>query len=205
MPVAASRAHCSESRSRVLNAAYTLFVQSGYTDVSMQQIADEAAITKATLYHHFRDKQDLYIETMRFGIDRTSAYFSEALRDATDLNDVAIAIARYYTGSHKTDMQRLASDFRRHIDKDTQRQAWSELQQPWVGLHPALEAAIARGEVMDTDVDLLARYFFGAISGIAMVQRVRHPDEDLNEDELRTMVDYVVRGLRPVPEGSPLS
>ncbi len=51
----------SESRNRVLDAAYPLFVQQGYKAVSMQQIADAVSINKATLYHHFRSKDDLFL------------------------------------------------------------------------------------------------------------------------------------------------
>jgi AcrR family transcriptional regulator len=47
----------SETYSRILQIARRLFVQQGYTATSMRQVAGEAGIGKATIYHHFPDKQ----------------------------------------------------------------------------------------------------------------------------------------------------
>jgi len=47
------------TRKRILDAAYVLFRRKGYTRVSMDEIATAAAVTKRTLYYHFRSKDDL--------------------------------------------------------------------------------------------------------------------------------------------------
>ena len=51
-------------RGRILREARLLFTAQGYAAVSMQQIADAAVVNKATLYHHFRDKEDLFLSVM---------------------------------------------------------------------------------------------------------------------------------------------
>ncbi len=47
----------SETRETILQVANRLFVRQGYTATSTRQIAAEAGIGKATIYHHFTDKQ----------------------------------------------------------------------------------------------------------------------------------------------------
>lgn len=47
------------TRKRILEAAYRLFRRQGYSRVSMDEIAASAELTKRTLYHHFRSKDDL--------------------------------------------------------------------------------------------------------------------------------------------------
>jgi len=47
----------SETYDKILQTAQRLFVQQGYTATSMRQVAAEAGIGKATIYHHFSDKQ----------------------------------------------------------------------------------------------------------------------------------------------------
>jgi AcrR family transcriptional regulator len=42
---------------RILSTARRLFVEQGYTATSMRQVAEQAGIGKATIYHHFADKQ----------------------------------------------------------------------------------------------------------------------------------------------------
>jgi len=47
------------TRQRILDAAYKLFRQKGYTRVSMDEIAAATAVTKRTLYYHFESKDSL--------------------------------------------------------------------------------------------------------------------------------------------------
>lgn len=48
-----------ETYDKILQTARRLFVQTGYTATSMRQVAEEAGIGKATIYHHFPDKQSI--------------------------------------------------------------------------------------------------------------------------------------------------
>lgn len=49
----------TQTRRRILDAAYTLFRRKGYTRVSMDEIAVATAVTKRTLYYHFTSKDHL--------------------------------------------------------------------------------------------------------------------------------------------------
>jgi AcrR family transcriptional regulator len=48
-----------QTRQRILDAAYGLFRRSGYSRVSMDEIAAAASVTKRTLYYHFESKDAL--------------------------------------------------------------------------------------------------------------------------------------------------
>lgn len=50
------------TRRRILDAARVLFVRSGYPDVTMQEIAREAAVAYQTLYAQFGSKLQLAVE-----------------------------------------------------------------------------------------------------------------------------------------------
>ena len=49
-----------EKRARILQAAKSIFLKMGYHATSMDQIAEEAAVTKLTVYNHFQDKANLF-------------------------------------------------------------------------------------------------------------------------------------------------
>jgi AcrR family transcriptional regulator len=53
------------TRKRILDSAYRLFRSRGYSRVSMDEIAAAARLTKRTLYHHFRSKDDLLADVLR--------------------------------------------------------------------------------------------------------------------------------------------
>lgn len=47
----------SDTYDTILSVAKLLFTKQGYTATSMRQVAEAASIGKATIYHHFPDKQ----------------------------------------------------------------------------------------------------------------------------------------------------
>jgi AcrR family transcriptional regulator len=51
-------------RQRILNEATRLFARSGYSAISMREISAACGITKAALYYHFKDKEDLIVDIL---------------------------------------------------------------------------------------------------------------------------------------------
>ena len=59
-----------ETYNKILSAAHRLFVKQGYTATSMRQVAEAAGIGKATIYHHFPDKQSIVMALLQRNIAR---------------------------------------------------------------------------------------------------------------------------------------
>lgn len=53
------RSSAEVTRQRIVQAAYELFHRQGYARSSVDVIARKSGLTKRTLYHHFRSKDDL--------------------------------------------------------------------------------------------------------------------------------------------------
>lgn len=47
-------------RQRLLDAAHTVFLRDGYRGATMERVADEAGVSKQTLYNNFGDKEELF-------------------------------------------------------------------------------------------------------------------------------------------------
>ena len=69
----------TKSKTGILDLAIPLFAQSGYAGVSMRDIANEVGIKAASLYHHFPDKQALYLQAMAHAFEDKAQGFAEAL------------------------------------------------------------------------------------------------------------------------------
>jgi AcrR family transcriptional regulator len=52
-------------RAELLRAGERVFTESSYEDVSIEQIAETAGVSKNLLYHYFSGKRELYLETIR--------------------------------------------------------------------------------------------------------------------------------------------
>ena len=54
------------TRRRILEAAYGLFYRKGFTRVGVDVVAEEAGVTKRTLYDHFASKDELLAAVLQF-------------------------------------------------------------------------------------------------------------------------------------------
>ena len=48
------------SRDKILDAAETLFAQRGYSGVVLREVAEAVGLGKSSLFHHFKNKPELY-------------------------------------------------------------------------------------------------------------------------------------------------
>ena len=48
-------------REQILVAAKSLFIQHGYHGLAMREISDAVGVSKAALYYHFKDKEELFL------------------------------------------------------------------------------------------------------------------------------------------------
>ncbi len=111
----------STTRDRVLRVATRLFAGRGYGMTSMRDIARAARIRAATLYHHFRSKDDLFVDVLDRQQDR--------LRD----------IMNTVLAEH--------SDFRTQISEMVKRSFDYHLKNPdlaWLGIRAALGDGLQR-------------------------------------------------------------
>ncbi|MWA08133.1 TetR/AcrR family transcriptional regulator [Streptomyces sp. BA2] len=59
-PVPVTRMRRAERREQILGAASRAFARTGYVATGLDEVAEEAGITKVLLYRHFESKADLY-------------------------------------------------------------------------------------------------------------------------------------------------
>ena len=53
-----------KTRQAILKTATKLFLQKGFGETSTRDIAKQIGITQPALYHHFSDKEVLYLDVM---------------------------------------------------------------------------------------------------------------------------------------------
>jgi AcrR family transcriptional regulator len=69
----------NETQDRLLNTAGDLFAGLGYAGVSMRDIARAVGITQAAIYHHFPNKDTLYIAAASFLFEQLAVGISDQL------------------------------------------------------------------------------------------------------------------------------
>ena len=67
-----------EKRDAILTAGYRVFSANSYRKSPMQQIADEAGISKSLLFHYFENKKELYLYLWEAACEYAVAQMTEA-------------------------------------------------------------------------------------------------------------------------------
>jgi AcrR family transcriptional regulator len=70
-----------EQREMILERAAALFARGGYPGTSMNQVAEACGLSKATLYHYYRDKYALLVSIADGHVTRLQAIVDEAVAE----------------------------------------------------------------------------------------------------------------------------
>jgi TetR/AcrR family transcriptional repressor of nem operon len=67
-----------ESKTRFLEAATHVIRSKGYTATRIEDVCEEAGLTKGSFFHHFKSKEDLAREAAEHWLDTTTEFFLAA-------------------------------------------------------------------------------------------------------------------------------
>jgi TetR/AcrR family transcriptional repressor of mexJK operon len=73
----------------ILEAATTVFLDTGYQGSSVDQIAAQAAVSKQTVYKHFADKEQLFTRIILDTADQVDGLVNTVTRTLADTDDLA--------------------------------------------------------------------------------------------------------------------
>lgn len=73
-----------DQRELILAQAAALFARGGYPGTSMNQVAEACGLSKATLYHYYRDKYELLVSIADTHVSRLQGIVAVALAQADD-------------------------------------------------------------------------------------------------------------------------
>lgn len=186
----------SESRNRILQAAYPLFVQHGYKAVSMQQVADAVAINKATLYHHFRNKDAMFLAVVQVAMRQTRQEVATVVQAGGGAREQLVRIACRLFQSQQSDLGRLMSDVHEHLPMDARLSVMKDRTAPWDLYDQVFAAAVTSGDLPDIDVGAATNMFIGLVYGQSWANKIGRIESPPDETLARYLVDVLFEGLR---------
>ncbi len=86
------------TRARIVDAAMTLFVERGFADVAMRQIAERSGVTKSLIHHHFGSKEALWDEVKETAFSRYMEQQKPELESAPVADEALLrnGVIRYF-------------------------------------------------------------------------------------------------------------
>jgi AcrR family transcriptional regulator len=190
--------HAADTRESLLAAARRLFAAQGFDGTGTEQIVAEARVTRGALYHHFRDKADLFRAVMAEAAGEVATRLideqlaAEATSPLTEIRDGVSAFLDVCVGG---DFQRIVLvDGPRVLGAD----AWEELVDRYgrTILEEWLNRAAAAGDLDAVPVRALARLLIAMLTEASLVI-ARAVDPAAERAALGEVLDRILTGLRP--------
>lgn len=148
----------------VLRVARTHFLADGFAATSMQAIADDVGLTKAALYYHFQDKDDLFAAVVGAEMADMHSAVERVLEGHGPLRDRLAATATLILRTKAGDIGRLMTDMQTCLSPARLAAIKADQRMPEETLAPHLRRAVDAGELAaDLDPSLLATFFFGLV------------------------------------------
>lgn len=186
------------TRAALVRAARELFTERGYPAVGTNEVVQRAGVTRGAMYHHFRDKQDLFravYEQLEEEVVAATAAAMSGLEDPWEL--LVTGVRSFFDACTDPALMQIGL-----IDGPAVLgwQEWREIGNRYglglvtLGLQNAMDAGVLRR----ADVTQLAHLMLGALDEAAML--IANADDPRHARELaeETLL-ILLEGLRVRP------
>ena len=188
--------HAEATRLAVLVAARWSFGKKGYAQTSVDEIAAAARVTKGAVYHHFADKEALF-RAVHSEVEAEAQARAAAARDPkqSPIDQIVAVVNAYLDVALDEEIRRITL-----IDGPAllglEPDGPADQQAGHVDLRLFIATAIARGQIVDLDPDLLA-YLIGGLALQGGLLIARAGDPDATRAALGRALEVMLRGLAP--------
>jgi len=179
----------------IVRAAIERFTADGFAGASMDAIAESARVTKGAVYHHFKDKADLFQAAFALLEERLLANVGSALAGIEDPWELFRAgVDRFLIECCEEDFRRIALE---EAPAALGWRRWKEIEERYflALVKAGLDGLATNGQIRLPPGDLAARMILAA-AGEAGTAVARADDPDIAREQNTELVVDFVRGLR---------
>jgi AcrR family transcriptional regulator len=184
-------------RARIMNNATRLFVTSGYSAISMREIAAAVGVSKAGLYYHFKDKENLFIAILRENLAEIGKIVANSRQSAPDAYTRLLNLTTliFRQPPQQRSVIRLASQEMGNINPQSRSTFNALYHDEFIGqIENILQEGIDRGELRPNSPAITCWILLG------MMYPFFYPESSRNavsaEDISQQIVDLFFNGLK---------
>lgn len=187
----------NDQREMILEQAAHLFARRGYPSTSMNQVAEACGLSKATLYHYYKDKYSLLVSIAEGHVSRLQALVvdveAEPLAPEQRLRELIRRIVEEYADAQ--DAHRVLTEDVKFLDEADRERVLDHERDVVSGFARAV--AEVRGESLQAELSKpLTMLLFGMINWMFTWMK---PEGELDYDAMAPIVaDLFMGGLTAV-------
>ena len=187
----------------ILAAAIKTFMEKGFAQSSIQDIANEAGIAKGTIYEYFRTKEELFIQAVKL---HTSKHFEQIDNIALSKNPLIVKLGdlldtvlgasseehfKWMDFIFINELAQLSSESRiafHHWLDNIRDKSIGKIAQ-------ILAQAIKEGEIRAIDIETFARCIDSLMMGTNMQMRNKNYSTEQINQEKANILDFILNGI----------
>ncbi|NGN65432.1 TetR/AcrR family transcriptional regulator [Streptomyces sp. A7024] len=181
----------------LLAVAVGVFIERGYDGTSMEHLSKAAGISKSSIYHHVRSKEELLRRAISRALDGLFGVLDEDGAKEGKAVDRLEYVTRRTTEVLMAELPYVTLLLRVRGNTDTERWAMERRREFDHRVADLLKQAAADGDIRaDVEVRLATRLLFGMINSIAEWYRPQAHGAAANGEVAESVVRMAFAGLR---------
>jgi AcrR family transcriptional regulator len=183
-------------KEQIISSATQLFIEHGYFGLSMRQIAETVGVTKAALYYHFNDKEDLFLSILETYLLRIEKLVTDIRQTEITNKQKIDLIVRRILGQpvDQRAIIRLASQEMAHLSDQSRRSFGGRYHDRFVRhIELILNDGITAGEFRSLDPKVATWSLLGMM--YPYFYPVHTEDIALSDETIHQLVNIFLEGV----------
>jgi TetR/AcrR family transcriptional regulator len=188
----------------ILNAAERHFLESGFHNATVEQIAADADVAVGSIYVHFESKEGLYMALLERALDVEERYMQRAFKPTLSLGQQLFAAGDAYLSFYRDHPGYFRILALPHVDARSgaalpaaARRLAERAEEQVRRVARIIELSVKTGAARPVDPYRTAKFMWGAWSGVIALN-LRPDRMRLDDDELEAVLE---QGRRLLAEG----
>jgi AcrR family transcriptional regulator len=190
-----------ETRQDILQAALKRFAHSGYAATSVQQIVDDAEVSKPALYYYFKDKAGLFQALVHEAHDDRYRLMQEAAARAKEVRgqliEMLTVLFDYFRGNHELMRISLATAFASPGEMPAGLKYADRCERNFEFVHSLMKQAQAKGQLTTRFESRELAFGFYGLANAHLMTHLLMPEAKLTRQTAARAVDLFLSGAAP--------
>ncbi len=176
------------THTQILNTATALFLQHGYHGLSMRELARRVGVSKASLYYHFNDKEQLFLAILNNNVEQMAEVVANARRHPSTRQQISSMLQQLARQApQQYAIIRLASQELGHLSPEARQSFIEHYHNRFIlPISEMLQSGIERGELKNMNAQQATWLLLG------MMYPFLYPQHGSSQASLAEALDLIV-------------
>jgi AcrR family transcriptional regulator len=198
-----TKKEAEDSRKRIIDTAYKVFLKKGFAATKLSDIADEIKMTRGVIYWHFKNKTDLFVCLLNDVLDEAMSYNVEIFKSNESLpNKLKKLLMTDGTGSRLFELLKSFHPASIHLDRKSRQEAAQaikpKIQAVFNSFVDFLSNEQKAGNIKkNIDIQMFARTYMmiSSMLHVSNLKKDKMPMLSIPKNKRDTIIDFFWNGF----------